>query len=232
MITDHLSPRRLPGPAGVVRVALVAAGALLLAGDHVRIEVVVSGPIRLEIVETAGTVAYAMRGASARWDVAIELTDGASLQWYGEPFVVAADADVTRSTSVRLDDGCTAEIRESLVLGRYGEVGGTLHTQTRAWIGADLLLAEDLDLSPENRTGWAILGGARCLDTVTTLGHRLPEAPHTLQLEGTGSIARRLVHQQHESDLGATPGAVGGPPSCAKRAAAEPVELGSAGAHT
>ncbi|GAA1663230.1 hypothetical protein GCM10009745_01090 [Kribbella yunnanensis] len=196
----------------------MAAGALLLAGDHVRIEVVVSGPIRLEIVETAGTVAYAMRGASARWDVAIELTDGASLQWYGEPFVVAADADVTRSTSAQLDGGCTAEIRESLVLGRYGEVGGTLRTQTRAWIGADLLLAEDLDLSPENRTGWAILGRARCLDTVTALGHRLPEAPHTLQLEGTGSIARRLVHQQHESDLGGTSGAVGSEPGAVGRA--------------
>jgi urease accessory protein len=205
LITDHLSPRRLPGPAGVVRVALVAAGALLLAGDQVRIEVVVSGPIRLEIVETAGTVAYAMRGGSARWDVAIELTGGASLRWYGEPFVVAADAAVTRSTVARLELGCTAEIRESLVLGRYGEVGGTLQTQTRAWIGSELLLAEDLDLSPENRTGWAILGQARCLDTVTALGHRLPEAPHTLQLEGCGSIARRLVDQQHESDLGRTP---------------------------
>jgi urease accessory protein len=202
LITDHLSPRRLPGPPGVVRVALVAAGALLLAGDQVRIEVVASGPIHLEIVETAGTVAYAMRGSSARWDVAVELTDGASLQWYGEPFVVAADADVTRSTTVRLERGCTAEIRESLVLGRYGEVGGSLQTQTRAWIGSELLLAEDLDLSPENRTGWAILGRSRCLDTVTALGHRLPEAPHVLQLEGCGSIARRIVHQQHESDLG------------------------------
>ena len=56
---------RLPAPYGVVRVALIAASALLLAGDHVRIEVVVAGTVRLEIVETAGTVAYAMRGGSA-----------------------------------------------------------------------------------------------------------------------------------------------------------------------
>ena len=204
LTTDHISPRRLPGPVGVVRIALVAVGALLLAGDHVRIEVAISGPVRVEIIEAAGTVAYAMRGASARWDVDIALTGGASLHWYGEPFVVSADAAVTRSTAVRMEPGCTAELRESLVLGRHGEVGGALHTVTRAWVGDDLVLAEDLDLSPETRTGWAIVGSARCLDTVTALGFRLPEAAQTMQLEGSGSIARRLVQEQHESDLGST----------------------------
>jgi len=137
--------------------------------------------------------------------VDIRLTDGASLQWYAEPFVVSAGADVTRTTTARLENGCTAQLRESLVLGRYGEVGGTLRTATRAWLDDDLLLAEDLDLSPETRGGWAILGPARCLDTVTTLGLRLPDAPHTLQLEGSGSIARQLLHEQHESDLVQTP---------------------------
>jgi urease accessory protein len=201
LTTDHISPRRLPGPPGVVRIALVAAGALLLAGDQVRIEIVAQGPVRVEIIETAGTVAYGMRGASARWDVDIRLTDGASLQWYGEPFVVSADAAVTRSTVVRMENGCTAELRESLVLGRHGEVGGALQTTTRAWIDGELTLAEDLDLSPDARRGWAIMHTARCLDTVTTLGFRLPEDAQTLQLEGCGSIARRLVHEQHESDL-------------------------------
>ncbi|WP_371402159.1 urease accessory protein UreD [Kribbella sp. NBC_00662] len=201
LTTGHLSPRRLPGPPGVVRVALVAAGALLLAGDEVRIEVVAEGPVQVEIVETAGTVAYAMRGGSARWDVDIRLTGGASLQWYAEPFVVSAGADVTRTTTAHLARSSTARLRESLVLGRYGEVGGTLRTATRAWLDDDLLLAEDLDLSPETRTGWAILGPARCLDTVTTLGSRLPDAAHTLQLEGPGSIARQLLQEQHQSEL-------------------------------
>jgi urease accessory protein len=201
LTTGHLSPRRLHSPAGVVRVALVAAGALLLAGDEVRIEIAVSGPVRLEIVETAGTVAYAMRGGSARWDVDIRLTDGASLHWYAEPFVISAGADVTRTTTARLATGCTAQLRESLVLGRYGEVGGTVRTTTRAWIDDRLLLAEDLDLSPETRTGWAILGSARCLDTLTTLGFRLPDTSETLQLEGCGSIARELLAEQHQSTL-------------------------------
>ncbi|TQJ06675.1 urease accessory protein [Kribbella jejuensis] len=195
--TGHLSPRQLPGSPGVARVALVQAGALLLAGDEVRIEVAVSGPVRLEIVETAGTVAYGMRGGSARWDVDIDLTDGASLHWYAEPFVVSAGADVTRTTTTRLTTGCTANLRESIVLGRQNETGGRLHTSTRAWLDDEPLLAEDLDY----RNSWAILGTARCLDTVTTLGFRLPDDPQTLQLEGPGSIARQLVHQQHEAEV-------------------------------
>jgi urease accessory protein len=201
LTTGDLSPRRLPAPAGVVRIALVAAGALLLAGDQVRIEVVVRGDVRLEIVETAGTVAYSMRGGSARWDVAVELTDGATLTWHGEPFIVSEGADVVRTMSISLDVNCSAALRESLVLGRHGEEGGNLHTIFRAFHGDALLLAEELDLSPGSRRGWAVLGEARCLDSVTTLGFRLPESPQTLQLEGAGSIARRLVSAQHESDL-------------------------------
>ena len=201
LTTGHLSPRQLPGRDGVVHVALVAAGALLLAGDDVRIEIAVSGAVRLEIVETAGTVAYGMRGGSARWDVDLRLSNGASVQWYGEPFVVSADADVTRTTTAHLSTGCTAELRESLILGRHGESGGTLRTTSRAWLDDELLLAEDLDLSPDARASWAVLGPHRCLDTVTTLGFRLPTDAETLQLEGTGSIARSLVREHHNSTL-------------------------------
>jgi urease accessory protein len=204
LVTGLLSPRRLPAPKGVVRIALVAAGALLLAGDQVRIEVLVHGSIKVEIVETAGTVAYPTRGGSSSWEVDITLTAGATLSWYGEPFVVSEDADVTRTTRLALDDGCTAALRESLVFGRHGEVGGTLHAVLRARVGSELVLAEDLDLAAAARTGWAVLGTARCLDTITTFGFRLPESGQTLQLERPGSIARRLVDAQHESDLAQT----------------------------
>lgn len=237
LTTGLLSPRRLPAPDGVVRIALIAASALLLAGDQVEIQVVIKGPVRLEIVETAGTVAYAMRGGSAKWDVMITLTEGAQLTWHGEPFVVAEGADVTRTMQVNLESGCSAAIRESLVLGRHGEVGGTLRSSQRAWLDGELLLAEDLDLAPEARHGWAILGTARCLDSITTLGRRLQEAQKApavrdtlgarevagvrevprawevvggrglvgvLQLEGPGSVVRRLVGEQHESDLAQT----------------------------
>jgi urease accessory protein len=145
-----------------------------------------------------------MRGGSAAWDVQIELSEGAELTWHGEPFVVSEEADVTRSTNLRMEPGCRAAIRESLVFGRSGEIGGSLRSTQEAWVDGDLVLAEDLDLGPAHRQGWAIMGAARCLDSVTTIGYRLPEAEGTLQLEGEGSIARRLLGEQHQSDLAQT----------------------------
>jgi urease accessory protein len=69
-----------------------------------------------------------------------------------------------------------------------------------------------------------VLAGARCVDTVTVLGRRLPDGPDVLQLDGPGSVARRLVDQLHHSGLDATfrsaslpdlPGLPGLPGRCA-----------------
>ena len=199
-----LVPRRLPSAEGTVRVALVASTALLLAGDEVRVEVQVADGLALEVVETAGTVAYAMRGASARWDVTATVGAGASLVWGGLPFVVADGAHVHRSTELRLADGATVLLRESLVLGRSGQEGGRLESRTRAWLSVRPVIAETLVLDPESRRDPVVLAGARCLDTVTVLGRRLPDGPGVLQLDGEGSIDRRLVGELHESRLGDT----------------------------
>ncbi|QJW35839.1 urease accessory protein UreD [Cellulosimicrobium protaetiae] len=132
-----LSPRVLSTGRRTARVALVATRALLLGGDHVRIEVHVGEGVELELVEVSGTVAYAGRGRSASWDVEVRVDAGALLVWDALPFVVADGADVERTTRVSLADGGTqgdrgvALLRETLVLGRTGEVGGRLRSRTR-----------------------------------------------------------------------------------------------------
>ncbi|MET0998282.1 MAG: urease accessory protein UreD [Marmoricola sp.] len=202
LVAGDLSPRRLRSagaPDSTVRVALVAARALLLAGDAVRTEVLVEGPVQLDLIETAGTVAYDMRGGSARWDVSVVLRDGASLTWAGEPFVVASGASVDRSLSLDLSGGARAAVRESLVLGRTGEVGGDLRTRTRASVDDQPLLVEDLDLARDTREGWAVLGAARCLETVTTYGVRLPESAGTLQSDRPASTVRTFGERHHLS---------------------------------
>lgn len=196
-----LHVRRLRDTGHGVRLGLVAAQAMLLAGDRLRVEVHVSGPTRVEVVETAGTVAYDMRGGRATWDVDIDLRDGACLDWYGQPFVVAAGADVARRTLLVAEAGCRASLRETLVLGRSGEDGGTVRTRTRVTHAGLPLLAEDLDLAPDARAGWATLHGHRCLDTVTTVGHRLADGPDVLQLEGEGSVHRWIGDQLHRSTV-------------------------------
>ncbi|WP_374455342.1 urease accessory protein UreD [Nocardioides sp.] len=196
-----LAARRLPSGPGEVRVALVATHALLLADDHVRVEVVVDGPVALEVVETAGTVAYDMRGRSARWEVDVRLTGGARLTWRAEPFVVSGGADVVRSTVVDAAGGSEVTLRESIVFGRTGEVGGTLTSTTRASCSGSPALVEELHLTSDVRGGPATMAGLRCLDSLTTLGHRLPDGPDVLQLHATGSVRRWLGDRLHESPL-------------------------------
>jgi urease accessory protein len=198
----HLSPRRIEAPDGRVRVALVATVALLLAGDEVRIEVVVGAGMDLEIVEIAGTVAYDMRGGSATWDVDVRVEDGGLLVWAGLPFVVAGGADVMRSTAVTLDGDARAVLRETYVFGRSGEVGGDLRASMTATHAGTPLLVEDLDLRRTHRVEPAVMGSARCLDAVTVLGGRLAAGAGILQLDGPGSIDRRLLDEVHRSDVG------------------------------
>ena len=126
------APALRSGPAtsasfslGPGRVALVPDQAVLLAGDHVTVAVRVAAGCSLEVVEPGGTVAYAMRGGSARWDVTVEVEDGGGLIWHGEPFVVSEGAAVARTIDVSLGACSTLSLRETLVLGRTAEGPGT-----------------------------------------------------------------------------------------------------------
>ena len=197
-----LAVRRLRSVSdGVVRVALVQAGALLLAGDEVRVVVSVEGPVTVEVVETAGTVAYDMRGGSARWDVDLVLSGGARVAWHGEPFVVSSGADVDRRTTASVAADSVLALRETFVFGRSGQTGGTLRTRTRVSCAGLPVLAEDLDLSPDARNSWTTLRGHRCLDTVTTVGARLPDAAGVLQADAEASLARCLCDEVHRSEM-------------------------------
>jgi urease accessory protein len=201
----HLSARRVGAPEGRVRVALVGTVALLLAGDAVRIEVVVGRGVDLEIVEVAGTVAYDMRGGSAEWQVDVHVEDGGVLVWEGLPFVIADGADVTRTMTVVLDGSACAALRETYVFGRTGEAGGDLRTSTVIAHDDRPLLVEQLDLRAGARIDGAILGTARCFDAVTSLGARIETArPGLLQLESAGSIDRRLAESLHTTGLSQT----------------------------
>ena len=92
----HLGIRVLHAGVDGAQVAVLAEGALLVAGDDVSVGMRVGPGVRLDVVEPAGTVAFDMRGGSARWGVAVEVDDGGELVWRAEPFVVATGAVVDR----------------------------------------------------------------------------------------------------------------------------------------
>ncbi len=180
------------------RIGLVATEALLLGGDDVRIDVRVGSGAHLELVEMAGVVAYHGRGRPASWTVRIEVAAGATLTWHGEPFVIADGAEVTRTTTIALDDAAAAVLRETLVFGRTGETGGSLRTRTRVNIGEEPLLAEDLALAPAQRAAAGQLGGPaaadRIVDSIQVFGRRPPRAESAqvtwLDLDRAGAVVR------------------------------------------
>ncbi|HET7734467.1 MAG TPA: urease accessory protein UreD [Nocardioidaceae bacterium] len=198
--TPCLRPMLLESGPSAARVALVPDGALLLAGDAIRLDVRVGRGTRLELVEPAGTVAFDMRGGSARWDVTIDLDTDAVLVWAGEPFVLAAGSRVRRRTTVRMAAGARLALRETLVLGRHRERGGVLD-QTFAGYDeqGDPILVEQLTLDDHvHRPG--VLGGRRAVGSVVALGIDVEEAlcvDGRMDLERGGSVWRGLDHDAH-----------------------------------
>lgn len=197
----HLAFRTLDRGVDRARVALVAEGALLLAGDDIGLSVSVGRGVTLEIVEPAGTVAFDMRGGSARWSVDVCVAAGARLVWYAEPFVIASGADVRRNVRVSLTGDAVYRARETLVWGRAGEVGGRLHQSTYVRGDDGPLLCETLVVDgAEPQVG--VLEGARVMHTLSCFGCPVGAAPAgavRFDLDGGGTLLRSLVTQAHES---------------------------------
>lgn len=187
--SSHLRSFRL-GPG---RLALVPDRAVLLAGDRVTVSVRVAAGASLEVVEPGGTVAYAMRGEQARWDVTVEVEAGGTLRWYGEPFVVAEGADVHRTLTLDLGADATVALRETLVLGRSGEGPGRLRTRTDVHRDGVPVLVEELD----SAVG---LGDHRVLDQVLHLGAGGPA--DAMVLDSGDRLERWLGADLHRSLVG------------------------------
>jgi urease accessory protein len=206
-VTGALSARVLGTDSRGAHVALVANRALLLAGDHVEVELVVGPGAWLTVTEITGTVAYDAGGVASSWSVSARVGAGASLLWDAPPFVVATGADVARSTVVELAAGAVAGWREAVVLGRTGEAGGRVRTTTRVTLGDVPVLVDEVVLGAPD-ADLVTRGTARVVDTTTLVGLRAApvdgpaeDGPTMLQLAGPGTVARQLTDHVHESAL-------------------------------
>lgn len=201
-----LSPRVLTMDDRGAHVALVATRALLLAGDHVEIELVVGPGAWLTVTEVTGTVAYDAGGAASSWTVSARVGPGAALLWEAPPFVVATGARVERATTVDLAPGAVAGWREAVVIGRTDEIGGVIRSVTRVAQEGAPLLVDDVVLGDPG-TDLVTRGPHRVMDTATVVGFRptslpdavTPDGVTVLDLAGPGAIARTLTTRAHES---------------------------------
>ena len=165
-----LRAQRLHGPADRARVALVGQTALLLGDDRVGLDIEVGPGAWLELSDIAGTVAYHGRGRPASWRTSLRLGLGARLSYAGQPLILSDGSDVTRTLTVDLAEGAAALLRETLVFGRAGEVGGTVDASTVLRREGTEFCRERLVLDPEARSRPGVLAGVRVVDSVLTLG--------------------------------------------------------------
>lgn len=192
-------------PAGdVARVALVQTAASLLAGDRLEIVVRCGPGARLRLVDVAALVAHDVRGGDpAHVDVRLDVGARARLEWDAEPLVLASGSDVRRHTGIRLGAGAAALVRDTLVLGRAGELAGHLATSTDVRQEHRPVHAEELDTGDVGLLrSPVVLGDAKVLDTLALYGARADDEaafqlarPGTLRQELAGSLAaaaRRL----------------------------------------
>ncbi len=200
---EFLSPRVLTRRGHCARVSLVSHQAMLLAGDHLRLEIDVGPGGHLELVEPAATIAYSARGGHAGWSARVHVEAGGSLVWRSAPMVLAEGCDVDREVDVSLDDGAVAAWYETLVLGRHDEPGGALLSRTRVVHAATPLLVETLDLrDAATRATPGILGDQRVIATALVLGLPVDAeiGPHVTPLEGAGVMARAVHTQAHAAE--------------------------------
>jgi urease accessory protein len=158
------------------RIGLLATTALLLGGDVVELDVRVGPGARLDLFDVAGTVAYHGRGVPSAWHVRLEVGAGAGLT-----------------------------VRDTIVLGRSGQVGGRLRSLTAVRRGGRSVLLEDQRLDPDRwRTAPGMLGTHRVLDTLLRLGPVQPEpvgATTYALVDRAGTLTRWLGTSLADSPL-------------------------------
>jgi len=199
LVTGALAPRLINRDATSATVALAAAQMLLLDGDAVLIEIEVGAGCTLEIEDIGGTVAYP---GTSSWHVRAGIAAGGRLFWRGLPFVVTDEAHAHRRTELTLGHGATVLLRETLVLGRHGEVGGEIASEFVASDHDGPILVERLEADAAF-PGPGVLGSHRVVDSVIALGFRPPTDAGDLVLEQPGAIGRYLGQHAHASPLDA-----------------------------
>ncbi|MGP4021088.1 urease accessory protein UreD [Saccharopolyspora sp. 5N708] len=176
-----LVPRRsaTSSPDGIAVVHLVGSAATPVGGDRVDLRVRVGPGARLQLRGTAATVALPGQHAGySRSAVHIEVAAGGTIEYLPEATVISARADHQAEMTIELGDRARARCRETLVLGRYGELPGRLTTTTHLVRAGMPLLRQRLDIGAHRlaaSTGY--LAGARVLATETLVWDADPTEP-------------------------------------------------------
>lgn len=205
---ELITPRLVRRSGRSVQIALVSGRALLLPGDEVMVRIVIGPGCSVTLTDIGGLVVYGRPGRSeqSHFTADIRVDAGAQLNWNALPTVITRDGTLIRDTRVHLAAGAGATWRETLVLGRSGEAGGSVTASTHVTDDHGPVLVEQLVTSgSEHAPG--VLGNARVTDTLLAVGAVAlldsVAGATLLQFQRGGSALRFLGERAHTSPLGA-----------------------------
>lgn len=165
---------------GDARVHLVHGAGGPLGGDELGLDVRVGDGAALYVRSAGATIVQPGRaGGAARWDTTVTVGSGGTLDWGPEPTVVTDGAAFETALRIDLAAGARARVREIVVLGRHGCVGGRYRGGVAVTLAGEPLLVHQtlLDGADPALTGPGGLGGARAVGSLLITGAGGPTGP-------------------------------------------------------
>jgi urease accessory protein len=153
---------------------LIGTAAGPVGGDRLRLDLVLGPGAELTVRGVAASLVHpGPTGAPSSMAIEVEVGAGATLRWLPKPTVLIQGCDHTVTTTIRLGAGARLLWRDEVVLGREGEVSGSLLQRLRVDVLGQPLLRNDLTVGPRwpGASGPAGVDGARAIGTLVAVGH-------------------------------------------------------------
>ncbi|MFJ8822436.1 urease accessory protein UreD [Streptomyces sp. NPDC102467] len=186
--------RRVRATGSEARVLLVGAMSGPLGGDHFTVEARAEQGAHLHIGSVAATLALPGQVKDeARYDVRLDVADGARLDWLPEQLISANGSDLRVTTRADLAPAARLVLREEQVLGRVGEQPGRLTSRLTLYRAGRPLLDQELACGPGAPGGWdgpAVLAGYRALGQLVVVRPEFStDRPSSTVIEADGTAA-------------------------------------------
>jgi urease accessory protein len=161
---------RSTGPG---EIHLVGSAAGPLGGDHLRLDIALADRSSLRVRSVAATMVYPGRvSGDSHSDIHVDIDAQSSLTWAPEPTVLVRGCVHRQSVTINLSSGSHLVWRDEFVLGRWGEVSGSVSQQLRIVRDGRALVHNGLRLGPRwpHADGPAVLANARVVSTTVLVG--------------------------------------------------------------
>jgi urease accessory protein len=186
-------------------VYLVGGAAGPIGGDSLALHITVGAGAFLRVRTAAASIVLpGPDGLESVLRVSATVADGGCLEYLPEPVVVTAGARHATLVSVTLSAGAALVLRDEVLLGRYGEPGGSVRSVSRVSHAGRPLLRHSVELSGSDpaSVGPAVLSGHRAVGTLLRVNGpemakiQVPATPEVavMPLAGPGILTTALAH--------------------------------------